>query len=423
MFKFANFTKTLLATAIGTSDTVVNVSTGAGSAFPTLTEGERFKLVVANTSTGEEEIMHGTAISSDAITVERALESTTAKAFPTNSIVYLAKTREVEESLYRRRRSRLRNGLFRWWDFGTSFATPATTTRVAAGWRVMTSGTVGTFTISRQSITPGTAGFDHEPEYSIRWDQTVASGSGATLRLVSRIEDVRNFAGKTICVAFWAKTNSGSTNLTVSCRQNFGTGGSPSADVETTANYPTQPMTLTAAWKRYYARISVPSVAGKTFGSNGDNFLEIRFGFTDAVTFQTEITHVDVAEGPIPTVMEYLNPADERALLNRYYFTTFPNGTAPTQNAGVAGSLAAVVVGAVATSFNIIFPSKMRTTPTVTTYNPSAANSSARNTSLGADGSTSAVTVTENNAAFYTSNGSDAAGHVYRVHVTADADL
>jgi hypothetical protein len=56
--------------------------------------------------------------------------------------------------------------------------------------------------------------------------------------------------------------------------QSFGTGGSPSEDV-TAISPATVP--LTDAWTPFAVVLSVPSVAGKTLGSNGNDYLALNF--------------------------------------------------------------------------------------------------------------------------------------------------
>jgi hypothetical protein len=423
MYKFSNFTKTLLATAITAVDTVINVSTGSGTNFPTLSEGERFKLVLVNTSNGDEEVVEVTGISSDALTAERAKEGTTAKAFPINTVVFLARTADVENSVYRGHRNHIRNGGFWFWDLGTTFASPVTTTLVAPGWKVITSGTVGTFSVSRQAITPGVAGFVGTPTYAIRWDQTVASAAAAVLSVTQRVENAATIANRTVTVSFWAKNNSGSAALTVSAQQNFGTGGAPSTAVDVAAAAPTMPLALTSAWKRYSVRIALPSVSGKTFGSAGDSYLAIIFKFADAVTGQNEITEVQLEDSPIATPFELRNLATERAICSRYYWITFPDGTAPAQNAGATGSMTCVVpIAAGDWGLRVQFPVQMRATPTITLYNPSAANNNWR--SGAADPNSTQFGANNFHVTIRgTNTGAQAAGDTAIIHASFNAEL
>ena len=53
--------------------------------------------------------------------------------------------------------------------------------------------------------------------------------------------------------------------------QNFGTGGSPSAAVNTYAGQ----ATISTSWARYSVTVAVPSISGKTIGTNNDDHLRI----------------------------------------------------------------------------------------------------------------------------------------------------
>lgn len=126
----------------------------------------------------------------------------------------------------------------------------------------------GTVTYSAQTFTPGTApvaGYE-----GINFARIATSGqsvAGAYSVLSQRIEDARTFAGQTIVVSFWAKAASGTPKVGVQLRQNFGTGGSPSANVE----IPISAVTLSTSWARYSVSVAVPSVSGKTFGTTANS--------------------------------------------------------------------------------------------------------------------------------------------------------
>jgi len=108
----------------------------------------------------------------------------------------------------------------------------------------------------------------------------------------------------------------------------------------------------------------------------------------------------------------------------RYYYKTFFAGTAPGWNLGVYGITGSQAAGAVGQSLvTWSLPVRMRGSPTVTLYNPFAANGQIRDATGGADwsGSTANV-VSEGMAGFYgTSPG--VAGHTYTFHFTAEAEI
>lgn len=165
--------------------------------------------------------------------------------------------------------NRILNGDFGLWQRGTSFSTA-----VYGADRWVNGLVGGTVTQSRQAFTLGDVLGETAPTFFLR--QTV---SGQTLAAhyaftCQRIEGVRSYAAQTITVLGWAKRFSGSGNMAVDATQYFGTGGSPSADV--TAISPAT-VALSVAWTPFAVVLSVPAVAGKTLGSNGNDFLALNF--------------------------------------------------------------------------------------------------------------------------------------------------
>ena len=132
----------------------------------------------------------------------------------------------------------------------------------------------GTVTQARQAFSLGDALGSTQPTYFLR--QTV---SGQTLSTqyastVQRIEGVRSYAGQTITVLGWVKVTSGTANMAIEAVQNFGTGGSPSADV--TGISPTT-VALTTSWAPFAVVMAIPSVSGKTLGSGNNDYLALNF--------------------------------------------------------------------------------------------------------------------------------------------------
>lgn len=84
----ANNAQTVLAAGLSASATTLTVNTGTGNLFPSPVSGASFfKLTLVDAATGQlTEILHVTARSGDAMTVERAQEGTTARAWSVNDI-------------------------------------------------------------------------------------------------------------------------------------------------------------------------------------------------------------------------------------------------------------------------------------------------------------------------------------------------
>lgn len=84
----ANNAQTVLAAGISASATTLTVNTGTGALFPSPVSGTSyFKLTLIDATTGQlTEIVHVTARTGDAMTISRAQEGTTARAWSANDI-------------------------------------------------------------------------------------------------------------------------------------------------------------------------------------------------------------------------------------------------------------------------------------------------------------------------------------------------
>jgi hypothetical protein len=130
-------------------------------------------------------------------------------------------------------------------------------------WRMFNSG--GTVTITPQTFTLGTApvtGYEGST-----FAQIVTSGQSATSdygHFTQLIESVRILANQTATLSFWAKAGSGTPKVAFEFRQHYGTGGSPTAS----DLYYNGQVTLSTSWTRYSITFNVPSIAGKTIGTD-----------------------------------------------------------------------------------------------------------------------------------------------------------
>jgi hypothetical protein len=114
--------------------------------------------------------------------------------------------------------------------------------------------------------------------------------------LEQRMEDVRRLAGKTVTISFFAAA-SGALKLGVNLIQWFGTGGSPSAPVNALATGAA--VTLAPAWARYSVTISVPSIVGKTLGTNSDSANWLRLYYSSGATGAAQAGNIGVQSGTI----------------------------------------------------------------------------------------------------------------------------
>lgn len=200
--------------------------------------------------------------------------------------------------------NRLINGAMRVSQLGTSFSVSGDT---LDQW-VIQYGAGGAGTVVQNPITADDLAF------SLLWSQTTG-GTGPYLS--QAVEDARTLAGKRVCISFSAAVISGTTTLTPRLVQYFGTGGSPSAQVVTTGT----PITLTGG--RVFQFMTLPSIVGKTFGSNGDSFLRLDLVAANGATFVVSLTDVQLEEAAatdsIPTPFERIPIGLDRVLCMRYF--------------------------------------------------------------------------------------------------------
>ena len=149
---------------------------------------------------------------------------------------------------------------------------------------------------------------------------------------------------------------------------------------------------------------------------------------TGATDFR--IVGLQVEPGSVATEFEIDTIEGEISRCQRYYWKSFPYATAPAQNTGSNGVLyyRALVAGISTHGYAVDLPALMRIAPTVTFYNPSAANSTWRNISLaldsGASGSTNILSPTDRKLGVDNAQvAGDVVGHYIAIHATADAEL
>jgi hypothetical protein len=190
----------------------------------------------------------------------------------------------------------------------------------------------GTVTYSVQAFTPGAAPVaGYEAANFARIVTTGQTATSANGRLRQQIENVRNFAGQTVTVSFWAKAASGTPKVAVEFVQNFGSGGSPSSSV---TNYAGQ-VTLSTTWERKSVTFAIPSISGKTIGTTANtSMLEFvlyvsagsdfnaRTGSLGIQSNTFDIWGVQVEDGSVATAFQTATGTlqGELAACQRYYY-------------------------------------------------------------------------------------------------------
>jgi hypothetical protein len=156
-------------------------------------------------------------------------------------------------------------------------------------WRQTFSG--GTCTMTPQTFTPGAApisGYEGNKYTQIVTASQSAAGDFAIYYI--RLEDARILAGQTATLSFFAKSASGTPKIAPEITQNFGTGGSPSASVVTLIGQ----STLSTSYARYTLSFTVPSITGKTFGTNNNSYLAIRVWLSAGSTYNANTGSIGI---------------------------------------------------------------------------------------------------------------------------------
>lgn len=198
-----------------------------------------------------------------------------------------------------------------------------------------------------------------------------SAAAGACNYMHHRIENVRRLAGKTVTISFWANCGAGTPKIGINVLQFFGTGGSPSTQVRALATG--RSVTISTTWTRYQVTIAIPTIVGKTLGSNGDDYTAIELWFSSGATFNTaagnigvqtaaiSLWGVQVEVGPVRTPLEKPDPQVDFANCQRFY-----------QSGQIL--YAGYAVAATTIYQTVTTPVQMRATPGVTPTNNASVN-------------------------------------------------
>ena len=187
----------------------------------------------------------------------------------------------------------------------------------------------GTCTQSAQTFTVGSpAATGYESANYLQFVTASQSAASDFAKVRQFVEDVRTFANSTVTVSFWAKATSGTPKVALELNQGFGSGGSPSAEVNVYGGQ----VTLSTSWARYSVTVAVPSISGKTIGTTANtSSFGIDFWTSSGSTYnarsgslgiQNNTFHfwgVQVERGSVATPFEQRPIQQELALCQRYY--------------------------------------------------------------------------------------------------------
>jgi len=250
------------------------------------------------------------------------------------------------------------NGNFDLWQRGTSFTDM--NTYGADRWK---HGSPGTATVSRQMFALGQTDVPGEPQYFWRNQTTVAGAATATL-IRQRIEGVRTLAGQTLSWSFWARNDTVKI-FQVLALQNFGTGGTPSGNVSVL----NQPQSIGTGWTRYVFTVAVPSITGKTVGTDNNDYIEFLIQETSSFsTFMLDTAQWQVEKGSVASEFEKRPSGLELVLAQRYFEKSFPLTTSPGEGRNNPPYMSVMTITSTARRGWIPFVTRKRASPTMTYY-------------------------------------------------------
>ena len=163
--------------------------------------------------------------------------------------------------------------------------------------------------------------------YFSRTVVTSVIGASNMVTKVQAIENVTKLAGKTVTISFWAKADS-NKNIEIETEQYCGSGGASSGYSFT----PLGTVSLTTSWQKKTVTFTIPSIIGKTLGTDGvhTSYTQIRFWFDAGSAFSRvanlgqqsgtfDIAQVQLEEGSVATPFEQRPIGLEFSLCQRYY--------------------------------------------------------------------------------------------------------
>lgn len=230
-------------------------------------------------------------------------------------------------------RNKIINGGFDIWQRGTSQTSSGYGS--ADRWQNFHSGS--TKTASQQAFTVGQTDVAGNPKYYLRHVVSSVAGSGNRVLVNQKIEGVSTLAGQTVTLSFWAKADS-NKSIATEFVHNFGTGGSPSTAI---TGIQVVTHSLTTSWQKFTATVSIPSISGKTIGSDNNDYISFAFWFdagsdynsrTNSLGQQSgtfDIAQVQLEEGTVATPFEHRPIGMELSLCQRYYQKSYDIGTVP----------------------------------------------------------------------------------------------
>ncbi len=251
---------------------------------------------------------------------EDDMASDSATALVTQQSVKAYVEQFPKNSLYRQA---IINGNFDVWQRGTSFVNPINTQYLADRWFLGLVSSAWAATASQKAFTVGQTDVPNNPKFYL--ELNITTSTTTYVAISQRIENVRTFSGTTCTLSFWAKVASGTIAVAPNLIQNFGSGGTPSTPVTTAGTG----KTLTTSWQKFTQTFTLPSIAGKTLGTNGDDSIQVQFILPNSTVTTIHLAQVQLNEGSVALPFMPKSFEEELTACKRYYEKSYPYSVAP----------------------------------------------------------------------------------------------
>ena len=222
----------------------------------------------------------------------------------------------------------------------------------------------------RTFVLGDTDSFDAPATYYSRTVVTSAAGAGNFVSKKYKVEHLQRTAGRKLTLSFQGRADS-VKNMAISFEQIFGTGGTPSSNIN---NIGSQLIHLTTSFSKKTITVDIPSILGKTLGTDGNDYLCVVFWFDAGSSFDFrsadlgqqsgafDIAQVKLECGTIATPFNAPDPQQELARIYRYFVPSF----------SFAGGF--YMPASNNMNFTIGLPTVMRVVPTISCSNVSLNN-------------------------------------------------
>lgn len=268
--------------------------------------------------------------------------------------------------------------------------------------------------VSAGTIVQDTASSVGRTGFAMKFSAVTLTGSGV-LSWRYRMEslDARNLIGSTQTFQIGViQDTAGSVNYTVIVRKanavdNFG--AVTTIATSSATSVPSSTATV----------VTFPGVAMGACGNGVE--IEVQAACGAITTRNFGFSEWQLEEGSIVNSFKYIGFNSALLSCQRVYCKTFPYATAPAQNAGRSGDFEVTAPGGGANSGGPwYYPVRMRTSPTIVTYNPAVTNANWRDFTAAVDRTVSILDTSDTRVSLQAAT---TANNAIGIHATADARL